>query len=78
MEETKIIELFNKYKDLRTKKPIEESMTLHSFKRAIKEAINYTRCCKSDIEQLCEHTHESPIEGWECDKCGRLTKETNL
>lgn len=40
MEEIKIIELFNKYKDLRTKKPIEESMTLHSFKRAINE---YTR-----------------------------------
>ena len=49
MNEEKIIELFDKYKDLRTKEPIEEAMTLHSFKKAMEEAVNYKHTFEVDL-----------------------------
>tara|TARA_R110002124_G_scaffold34839_2_gene113927 strand:+ start:36 stop:275 length:240 start_codon:yes stop_codon:yes gene_type:complete len=36
----------------------------------IEEAINYTHCCKSDSEQLCDHKFENNGKGAEvCIKC---------
>ena len=46
----------------------------YSLFKAENKAINYTRCCKSDSEQLsCEHEWVKPIinaENRRCLKCG--------
>ena len=43
-------------KDLDIKSYLRTSpLTYQVVLDAIEEAINYTRCCKSDSEQLCEH-----------------------
>jgi len=55
MEETKLRQLFKNRADayLNTiDESVEQGMSEDCFIKAVNEAINYTRCCKSDSEQL--------------------------
>ena len=49
-----------------------ESILLHKL-NALQEAINYTLCCKSDSEQLCDckkHSIKTNYGFEVCTKCG--------
>ena len=55
MEETKLRQLFKNSADayLNTiDESVEQGMSEDSFIKAVAQAINYTRCCESDSEQL--------------------------
>ena len=57
----KISELAEKY----AKDNFNNSPTAYyAFKEGMKQAINYTRCCKSDSEQLSKRPNTSST--WEC------------
>jgi hypothetical protein len=52
-----------------------EEKELDNFVNELKEAINYTHCCKSDSEQLCECDEPlirtSDKGGEYCGSCGK-------
>jgi len=76
MDKQKIINLANKGLEMVSEMSIEnryKNLLGDMFFEIRKEAINYTRSCESDSEQLVcdEHDYDS-YSGGSCKKCGAL------